>query len=73
MEMKIAILQELYKKDALQTQLSDKLKINPTTCKQCLLEMRKSDLLSKAGWIYSIKRAGRALVDSLRPIEEKLR
>ena len=72
MEMKIAILQELCKKDALQTQLSKKLGLNPTTTKACLKEMRDSGLLSKAGWIYSIRPDGRALVDSLRPIEEKV-
>ncbi|MFA7164624.1 MAG: winged helix-turn-helix domain-containing protein [Desulfoplanes sp.] len=70
MEMKIAILQELSKKDALQTQLSDKLKINPTTCKNCLLEMRKAGLLSKAGWIYSIRPDGRDLMEKLSGMEK---
>ncbi|MCK9570415.1 winged helix-turn-helix domain-containing protein [Candidatus Pacearchaeota archaeon] len=70
MEIKIAILQELSKKDALQTQLSNKLKINPTTCKNCLFEMRKAGLLSKAGWIYSIRQDGRDLVDKLGDMEK---
>jgi len=70
MEMKIAILQELSKKDHLQTQLSDKLKINPTTTKTCLLEMRKAGLLSKAGWIYSIRQDGLDLVEKLSNVEK---
>lgn len=73
MEMKIALLQELYKKDALQTQLSKKLGLNPTTTKSCLKEMKDTGLISGASWIYSIRPEGRALVNSLRPIEEKLK
>ena len=73
MEMKIAILQELYKKDALQTQLTKKLGLNPTTTKACLKEMKDTGLISNSSWIYSIRPDGRVVVDSLKPIEAKLK
>jgi predicted transcriptional regulator len=72
MEMKIDILQELCKKDAVQTELSNKLNINSKTIKPCLLALRANGLISKEWMAISITAKGRKILEMAQRIKEKL-
>jgi predicted transcriptional regulator len=71
-EHKLDILRLLCEKDTVQTRLSEKLHINPTTTKKCLLAMKKAGLLTADGRVYSITADGRKISEMAEKVREAM-
>jgi len=73
MEMKIDILKSLCDKDYLQSELSNRLQINPSVIKPLLTSMRKNGLISREWIDISITTKGREIADLAKRVQEELK